>query len=220
MKLLAAHRRATALAMMIVAVTQLSGCGPLADMARGDPEWRVIVHQPDYYGLTALRVDLTSRAGRRVSAWWIAAHPDGPGRATVILVHGRDGNRGDMLPIAAFLVAAGYDAMAIDLRAHGDSEGEFLSPGYLEVEEIDAAIAYAHRVSSRPIVLLGHSVGAVAVLHASSRGPAVVGAVADSPFISAFDVLDRFRARLRRDGASSGRASGYGSWRAAASPAC
>lgn len=202
MKMLAASRRAIAAAALTVLVAQLAGCGSLAAMARGEPEWRVIREQPEQYGLTARRVDLRSRAGRRISAWWIAAHPDGDGRATVVLVHGRGGNRSDMLPTAKFLVAAGYDALAIDLRAHGDSEGEYLSPGYLEVEEVDTAIAYAHRASPRPVVLLGYSVGAVAVLHATSRGAPVAATIADSPFISAFDVLDRFRARLRRDGAS------------------
>src|SRR5262245_32634397 len=119
MRTLAARQRAIAVVVLLVAFAPLGGCGYLADMARGAPEWRVIHEQPDRYGLTALRVDLKSRADRRVAAWWISGYPDHRGRATVILVHGRGGNRGDMLPVAKFLAAAGYDALAIDLRAHG-----------------------------------------------------------------------------------------------------
>src|SRR5262249_15929052 len=178
------------------------GCCALARLARGDAEWRVISAKPESFGLTAQRVEMQSADRLRVVGWWIAASRDKPGRATVILVPGRGNNRGTMLSRAKFLVAAGYDAFAIDLRAHGESEGEYPSPGDLEVAGTDAAIAPSRLASSRPIVLLGHSAGAVAVLHATSRAAPIVGTIADSPFITAFDVFYRYRAIMRRDGSS------------------
>jgi alpha-beta hydrolase superfamily lysophospholipase len=100
-----------------------------------------------------------------------------------------------MLPIATFLVAAGYDVLDIDLRAHRDSEGSYPSPGYLEVAEISAAIEYSHRRSSGPVILFGHSLGAVAVLHTlGRRGGDVTAAIADSAFVSFFDMVEGVRA--------------------------
>src|SRR5262245_37033545 len=159
---------------ILLAVVALVGCG----VARGDAEWRIVAHQPAEYGLTGTRIDFTSSAHLRVAAWWIAAAPDRPGHATVVLVHGRGNTRATMLPRAKFLVAAGYDVLAIDLRAHGDSAGDYPSPGYLEAAEVEAAVAEAHRRSPSPVVLLGHSVGGVAVLHAASHRPAIAGAIA------------------------------------------
>jgi len=185
-------------------VALAGGCGWVASVARGQPEWRVITEQPAKYGLTAERVEMRSSDHLEVVGWWIAAHPGRSGRATVILVHGVGGNRGSMLPFAKFLVAAGYDAFAIDLRAHGESEGDYPSPGYREVAEIDAAIEHAHKRSARPVVLLGHSLGAVAVLHTTSRGAPVTATIADGAFVSAFDMLDRIGDRLARDGAPIG----------------
>jgi uncharacterized protein len=186
-----------------LAVLFLVACGFVAGMARGRPEWRHIDKNPTHYGLVdSSVVFFQSRDHMQVAAWWIPAQGVEHGRATVVLVHGIGGNRSDMLPQAKFLVAAGYDVLSIDLRAHGDSAGEYPSPGYLEVAEVEAAIAEAHRRSPRPVVLLGHSVGAVAVLHTASRGAAVAGTIADSAFISSFDMFDRLRARLRAEGAS------------------
>ena len=187
--------------LALVLLVGLGACGLVARAARGDPAWRVIAAKPSDFGLTAARVDMQSRDHRRVAGWWIAASPDRRGRATVILVHGRGANRGAMLPRAKFLVAAGYDVLAIDLRAHGDSEGEYTSPGYLEATEVETAIEFARRTSPRPVVLLGHSLGAVAVLHATSRRPAIAATIADSAYISPFDLFGRLRERLREQGA-------------------
>ena len=191
-------------ACMWCIVALVGGCGWIASVARGQPEWRVITEQPAKYGLTAERVEMRSSDHLKVVGWWIPAHSDRAGRATVILVHGVGGNRADMLPLAKFLVAAGYDAFAIDLRAHGESEGDYPSPGYREVAEIDAAIEHARKRSARPVILLGHSLGAVAVLHATSRDAPVTATIADGAFVSAFDMLDHIRDRMARDGAPIG----------------
>ncbi|MDH4103532.1 MAG: lysophospholipase [Thermoleophilia bacterium] len=174
----------------------LLACRAAAHLALGRPEWRVLEGAPEEYGLAADLVGFRSRDDLNVAAWWLTNDASGePGRATVILIHGLGGNRSSMLPIAAFLVDSGYDVLAIDLRAHGESQGNYPSPGYLEVAEITAAVEYAHRRGSRSIVLLGHSVGGVAALHAAASGVDIVAVIADSAFVSFFDMIDGVRAR-------------------------
>jgi pimeloyl-ACP methyl ester carboxylesterase len=202
---------ATALALAF-----LIACRGLVRLARGRPEWRVFDDAPAAYGLAAERVGFRSQDDLDVAGRWLT---DGisveAGRASVVLVHGLGGNCSSMLPIAKFLVAAGYDVLAIDLRAHGESEGAYPSPGYLEVAEVTAAVDHAHRRGPSPVILLGHSLGGVAVLHAAGRGVDVAAAVADSAFVSSFDMMDGLRAgetaRLTRIGlrfASSRRLAG------------
>lgn len=150
---------------------------------------------PAAYGLDAARVGFRTRDNLDVAGWWLTRGSfTEAGRATVVLVHGLGGNRSSMLPTAGFLVDAGYDVLAIDLRAHGDSGGTHPSPGYLEVAEVTAAVDEAHRRNPNPVILLGHSVGGVAVLHAASHRVDVAAVVADSAFASSFDMMDGFRA--------------------------
>ena len=181
---------ATALALVF-----LLACRAAARLARGRPEWRVMEGTPEEYELVADLVGFRSHDDLDVAAWWLTDDASGePGRASVILAHGLGGNRSSMLPIAAFLVDAGYDVLAIDLRAHGDSQGSYPSPGYLEVAEITAAVEYAHRRGSRSVILLGHSVGGVAALHTAANGVDVVAVIADSAFVSFFDMIAGVRA--------------------------
>jgi pimeloyl-ACP methyl ester carboxylesterase len=203
---------ATALALAI-----LIACRRLVRLARGRPEWRVLDGAPATYGLAAERVGFRSQDDLEISGWWLTDGISAEARrASVVVVHGLGGNRASMLPIAKFLVAAGYDVLAIDLRAHGESDGAYPSPGYLEVAEVAAAVDHAHRRSSPgPVILFGHSLGGVAVLHAAGRGVDVAAVVADSAFVSSFDMMDGFRAgetaRLTRIGlrfASSRRLAG------------
>ena len=58
-----------------------------------------------------------NRKGRRVAYSW----GDGP---LVILVHGWEGCAAQMAPIAMRLADRGYQAVALDVRGHGESEGK------------------------------------------------------------------------------------------------
>jgi pimeloyl-ACP methyl ester carboxylesterase len=220
--MIVANRSIPAALAVALAVLPASGCGWVAGMARGNPEWRHLERQPEQLGLVARRVVFRSRDGLRVASWWIPATvrardaaqlPDGDdacrtvvrgggGRASIVVAHGVGGNRADMLPHAKFLADAGYNVLAIDLRAHGETESDYPSPGFLEAAEVEAAAEEAHRHSPCPVVLLGYSMGAVAVLHAASHHAPATAVIADSAFISSFDMFDHLRASMAAAGES------------------
>jgi len=172
-----------------VCLPLLSGC--LTNQAVGDhPKWRVMATTPQEKGLRGEKVEFHSTDGIPLTGWWLSA--DGPPRATVIATHGRAGNRSTILDRAAFLVRAGYDVLAVDLRAHGESGGNYMTPGYMEANDVLGAVDCARqRAPTQPIVLMGYSYSAVSVLHAAARSVEPVAVIADGAFITIVDLFQR-----------------------------
>ena len=163
------------------------------------PFWRRMRATPQDFVLNAEDVSFSSTDGIPLRAWFLPAL--GASRATVILAHGIDGNRSDMLPRAWFLVRDGYDVLDVDLRAHGLSGGNYATPGYMEAFDILGAVSYL-RLSRRqrgPIVVFGHSYGAVAALYAASQSSDITAVIADSAFISFENMMRRATTLLAQD---------------------
>jgi len=103
-------------------------------------------------------VKFETEDGLEISAWY-APPPKAEGNA-VLLLHGHRGNRDQLLVHAEYLVAAGYGALLIDFRNHGDSEGDRTSMGYHELKDARAALRYLERKADvKRIALWGHSMG-------------------------------------------------------------
>src|SRR3989441_6214779 len=134
-------------------------------------ELRIMVAEPQDYGLQAQRVAFAATDGIPLVAWWLPARAEPEEvHGTVILAHGGAGNRSHMLSRAAFLVRNAWNVLAVDLRMHGESGGEWMSPGYYEAQDLLGAATYTRDRGERgPIILLGHSSGAVASLHAAAQ---------------------------------------------------
>lgn len=96
----------------------------------------------------------------------------------VVVVHGYAGSSTLMLGYARVLARAGYGVMLVDLPGHGANVRP-LEPGAVEdaLREARATLAGQPEVDPERIALLGHSMGAGAVLEAGVRQPGDVSAV-------------------------------------------
>lgn len=134
-------------------------------------------------------IEFNTSDGLTISGWFITPDDSGAARPTVILLHGLGGHRGGMLNEAALLVPEGYNALLIDLRGHGQSDGDKTTLGYSEVEDVRGAVDYLltrDDVDPDRIGSAGFSLGGVTVLRATARIPEIQAVAA----ISAFQTID------------------------------
>ena len=133
-------------------------------------------------GLGYEGVSLTSTDGVPLKAWWVPA--GGSGRAAV-LVHGWGGAKFDehVLKTMPVYHREGYDVLAIDLRAHGESDGGRRTLGYRETRDVLGALHWLGRRGYRPenVVLHGWSMGGTTVVRAGA-GTGVAAVVEEAGY--------------------------------------
>jgi dipeptidyl aminopeptidase/acylaminoacyl peptidase len=149
-------------------------------------------------GVEFEEVSFRSFDGTRLHGWWFEA---GLERPTVVALHGVTKNRVDMVRFAIALGRAGMNVLVFDGRGHGKSEGRFVTYGFYEKRDVEAAIDYlvlAKGVSDTTIGLAGISMGAAITLQVASANRRVRAIWTDSPFASLTRVsLDRLRGWTR-----------------------
>lgn len=150
--------------------------------AADDP--RLIAENPDPANCQRRGVDagegVVAADGTRLAGWYIPAASPDPARPTVLLVHGHDANKSEMLPIAAALHDR-YDLVLLDLRASGQSTGTRQTLGVEEQLDVAAILTWLKTAKGEDkVAALGVSGGAAAVL-AEARTDDRIGAfIADS----------------------------------------
>ncbi|MFZ6027934.1 MAG: alpha/beta hydrolase [Chloroflexota bacterium] len=143
-------------------------------------------YDPGDYGLEYESLALATQDGLELAAWYIPAQ----NRAAVIVVHGYKNTRADVLAIAEKLARHGYGVLMMDLRAHGESDGETLSMGLYEVLDIQAASDYLRQrpdVDAERIGAVGISMGGSIVLLSAAQNPHLRAVVSESAFASLED---------------------------------
>lgn len=127
-------------------------------------------------------LDLITKDGIRLSAWYT---PPRKG-AAILLAHGYGDNRPEW--IHAMLAKKGYGVLSWDARAHGESDGEISTVGYLEVLDVKAALDF---VLAQPDVnhigAWGGSMGGATLIRATAQFPEIEALFVDSSFASLND---------------------------------
>lgn len=136
---------------------------------------RTYLAAPRYPG--ERRIELTAADGVRLAGWALPGPADAT--ATVVLVHGfANWSRSPRIHAFAHVLAEAVHVIVPDLRGHGKSGGTCTIG---RDEPLDIAAAVAAAVPGLPVVTVGVSLGAGAVLlHAATHPASVAVAVAVS----------------------------------------
>jgi pimeloyl-ACP methyl ester carboxylesterase len=155
---------------LVVVVSQLPAIGA-----------GLILHPPRR-SLTA-RVPLNCEAvtyqgsGVNLEGWCCEAV--GRRRGTLVYLHGFADSRGGGAGIMESFRERGFDVVAYDSRAHGESGGEAVTYGYFEKEDLRRVL---DTLRPGPVVLLGSSLGAAVALQLAAEDRRVSAVVAAETF--------------------------------------
>jgi uncharacterized protein len=105
-------------------------------------------------------VILTTKDKLKLEAWHTKINN---AKGTICMFHGHGGKKSGNNAEAAAFRKMGYNTLQLDLRAHGNSEGNVCTIGYDEAEDIKLAYDFIQTKGEKNIVLWGISLGAATI---------------------------------------------------------
>jgi len=146
----------------------------------------------------AIRVEVGPPAAS-LSLWVLeppAPAPVGgrPPRGTILLLHGWRKQKAGTLRLAEVLTGDGYRAVAVDLRGHGRSTGDWMTYGAIEARDLSQVLdaLEARGLAAGPIGVFGTSYGAAVGIQFAARDCRVRAVVAVASFSSLRTAIPRY----------------------------
>jgi pimeloyl-ACP methyl ester carboxylesterase len=143
---------------------------------------------PRARGLNYRAFRLQSR-GARLAAW----HVPCPGsRKAIVLCHGHNNARTQLLPLLRPLHEAGFHLLLFDFRCQGLSTGDACTYGLEEYRDVLAAVEWLRtEIGVEQVGLFGISMGGASVLLAASQDPRIAAVATDCAFARLEDMLEQ-----------------------------
>ncbi len=139
------------------------------------------------YGLNSDKLNLTTSDGLRIVAYEVTAEQP---EAVIIFLSGiHNPSVTAFFGHARMLHDEGYASMLLEMRAHGESEGDVIGLGYEEYLDVQAVVEYlenSDRYTDVPIIVYGLSMGGATAINAIGQIPEIDGLISMSAY-SAFD---------------------------------
>lgn len=109
---------------------------------------------------------ITLQSNKKIVCWLIKADSS---KGTVVLFHGYTGEKSGMLDKAEVFLKLGYSTLLVDFAGSGASDGNQVTLGYYEAENVKTCFDYLVNQGEQNIYLFGTSMGAAAILKAIDK---------------------------------------------------
>jgi len=116
-------------------------------------------------------------AGVTLRGW--ACGVDPPIHGTVVYLHGVADNRASAAGVVPRFLARGFNVVAYDSRAQGESGGDACTYGFFEKDDLRRVI---DTLPAKPVVLIGTSLGAAVALQAAAVDRRITAVIAAETF--------------------------------------
>ncbi|CAH0513279.1 unnamed protein product [Peronospora belbahrii] len=119
----------------------------------------------------------------------------------VVYLHGNSSCRLEALGVLRTCLAAGLTVAAFDTSGCGKSDGEYVSLGYYERDDLSNVVTHLRtKMNIGTVALWGRSMGAATALLHADRDPSIAGIVVDSAFASLEQLVEEVVDRGRQEG--------------------
>ena len=119
----------------------------------------------------------------------------------VIYMHGNSSARLEVIPQLSYLLSLGVAVFAFDFAGSGKSDGEYVSLGYYEREDLSCIVAHLRSTNVvSTIALWGRSMGAATALMFGDRDPSIACMILDSPFADLTQLCEEMVEKAREQG--------------------
>jgi fermentation-respiration switch protein FrsA (DUF1100 family) len=163
--------------LLLATLAGLAWGGSSKLMARRIPDPKA---NPTDYGLTYEDVSFHSRDGLTLRGWFVPANSFA--RGTIIFCHGHAGSMDPDTAYVPWFNETGFNVLMFDFRAHGRSEGDRVSLGYFERQDLLGAIDYLRSRGITEVGVMGFSMGGAVGLVAAAQNEAICAVISDGGF--------------------------------------
>lgn len=119
----------------------------------------------------------------------------------LIYLHGNSSCRLESLSVLRTCLASGLTVVAFDCAGCGKSDGEYISLGYYERDDLQCVTQYLREHAKVSTVgLWGRSMGAATALLHADRDPSIAGIIVDSAFTNLEQLVTEIVERGRQEG--------------------
>ena len=144
------------------------------------------VFTPEEFGITATPLSVQTVDGLKISAFEVKSEQ--PTKAVILCLSGiHNPSVTAFYGHAKMFKEHGYSSILIDMRAHGESEGEQICAGYKEYLDVDAVVDYVKEQPSYhnvPIIVMGLSLGGATAINAIANNEHIDALISLSAFSS------------------------------------
>jgi hypothetical protein len=141
----------------------------------------------DDFGLESQKLMLETEDKLHVAAYYVEA--DDPKGSVIFLSGIHNPSVTAFYGHARWMRELGYDSYLLEMRAHGESEGDVIALGYEETMDVDAVVSHiveGGEMKQKPIIVFGLSMGGSVAINAIGNNDDIDGVVSLSAY-SAFE---------------------------------
>ena len=143
---------------------------------------------PADYDLPYEDVTITNPEGMKLAGWFIPSENG----AVIIMQHGYKSTRDELLNEAEMMHRHGYGVLITSIRAHDNSEGELITLGVYEVQDMEAWYQYLlsrDDIDPEKIGIIGNSYGGMLAIQFAAQNENIKAIVANCAFSSMPDTV-------------------------------
>ncbi|MFT4761570.1 MAG: alpha-beta hydrolase superfamily lysophospholipase [Paraglaciecola sp.] len=144
---------------------------------------------PAKFGLAYAKIIIQTIDSLQLHGFYIPSNLETV-HGTIILLHGIGSCKENMLQLAANLSNEGYNTVPMDSRAHGESDGDYITFGYFEKYDVSAIVDYLiQEKNAKNIGIRGASMGGAIALQALEQDKRLQFGIIECTFANLSDVV-------------------------------